>query len=268
MIDRRPAIIVRCAGAADVIACVLFAREHNLLTSIRGGGHSVAGKSVCNDGLMIDLSTMKGIRVDPVSRTVRAQPGLTLGEFDRETQAFSLGTTLGTVSATGISGLTLGGGWGHLHGQFGLALDNLVSIDVVTADGKLLTASSSENEDLFWGVRGSGGNLGIVTSLEYQLHEVGPVLGGAVCHPIGKSKDLVYFFRDWADRIPVRRGSVLPRRPLPGRESTASAAQFRQTDRRSVCTSHLCADAKHVRSVLSCGTTHVREVKLRSHLNR
>jgi FAD/FMN-containing dehydrogenase len=145
MIDRRPAIIARCTGAADVIACVRFAREHNLLTSIRGGGHSVAGKSVCADGLMIDLSAMKGIRVDPARRTARAQTGLTLGEFDRETQAFGLATTLGTVSKTGISGLTLGAGWGHLHAKYGLALDNLISLDVVTADGRLLTASASEN---------------------------------------------------------------------------------------------------------------------------
>lgn len=202
MIDRRPAIIARCAGAGDVIACVRFAREHNLLTSIRGGGHSVAGKSVCDDGLMIDLSAMKGIRVDPARRTARAQTGLTLGEFDRETQAFGLATTLGTVSKTGISGLTLGAGWGHLHAKYGLALDNLISLDVVTADGRLLTASAAENEDLFWGLRGSGGNLGVVTSLEYRLHEVGPVLGGAVCHPIDHAKDVVHFFREWANRIP------------------------------------------------------------------
>jgi FAD/FMN-containing dehydrogenase len=202
MIDRRPAIIARCAGAADVIACVRVAREHDILVSVRGGGHSVAGKSVCDGGLMIDLSSMKGIRVDPAKRTVRAEAGLTLGEFDRETQAFGLATTLGTVSKTGISGLTLGAGWGHLHGKYGLALDNLISLDVVTAAGRLLSASAMENEDLFWGLRGSGGNLGIVTSLEYRLHEVGPVLGGAVCHPTNKAKDLVHFFRDWADRIP------------------------------------------------------------------
>src|SRR5215469_11661226 len=202
MIDRRPAIIARCAGAADVIACVRFAREHDMLTSVRGGGHSVAGKSVCEDGLMIDLSGMKGIRVNPAKKTVRAEPGLTLGEFDRETQAFGLATTLGTVSKTGISGLTLGAGWGHLHAKYGLALDNLISLDVVTADGRLLIATALENEDLFWGLRGSGGNLGIVTSLEYRLHEVGPVLGGAVFHPTNKAKDLVHFFRDWAVRIP------------------------------------------------------------------
>src|SRR6266850_2733530 len=148
MIDRRPAVIARCTGAADVIACVRFAQEHDLLVAVRGGGHSVAGKSVCDGGLMIDLSTMKGIRVDPSRRTVRAETGLTLGEFDRETQAFGLATTLGVVSKTGIAGLTLGGGWGHLHAKYGLALDNLIGADVVTADGRLLTANARENEDL------------------------------------------------------------------------------------------------------------------------
>lgn len=216
MINRRPAVIARCAGAADVIACVRFAREHDVLTSIRGGGHSVAGKSVCEGGLMIDLSGMKGIRVDPARRAARAQAGLTLGEFDRETQAFGLATTLGTVSKTGISGLTLGAGWGHLHGVYGLALDNLISLDVVTADGRLLTTSTSENDDLFWGVRGSGGNLGIVTSLEYRLYEVGPVLGGAVCHAPDKAKDLLLFFRDYADRIPDELAIQCASLTLPG----------------------------------------------------
>lgn len=202
MIDRRPAVIARCTGAADVIACVRFAREHDLLVSIRGGGHSVAGKSVCEGGLMIDLSLMKGIRVDLAKRTARAEAGLILGEFDRETQAFGLATTLGTVTRTGISGLTLGAGWGHLHGKYGLALDNLISADVVTADGKLLTASASENPELFWGLRGSSGNLGVVTSLEYQLHEVGPVFGGAVFHPVAKAREAIRFFREFAQNIP------------------------------------------------------------------
>jgi FAD/FMN-containing dehydrogenase len=178
MIDRRPALIVRCSGAADVIACVNFAREQDVLVSVRGGGHSVAGKSVCDGGLMIDLSAMKGIRVNPAKKTVRAEPGLPLGEFDHETQAFGLATTMGTISKTGISGLTLGAGWGHPHGKYGLALDNLISLDVVTADSRLLTASATDNPDLFLGLRGSGGNLGIVTSLEYRVHDVGPVFAG------------------------------------------------------------------------------------------
>lgn len=202
MIDRRPALIVRCSGAADVIACVQFAREQNALVAIRGGGHSVAGKSVCDGGLMIDLSAMKGIRVDPARKTARAEAGLTLGEFDRETQAFGLATTLGTISKTGISGLTLGAGWGHLHGKYGLALDNLISLDVVTADGRLLTASTRENPDLFWGLRGSGGNLGVVTSLEYRLHEVGTVFAGGVLYPLAFAKEGLRFFREWATTIP------------------------------------------------------------------
>jgi hypothetical protein len=202
MIDRRPAIIARCTGAADVLVCVRFAHEHEMLVAVRGGGHSVAGKSVCDGGLMIDLSAMKGIRVDPARRTVRAQTGLTLGEFDCETQAFGLATTLGVVSKTGIAGLTLGGGWGHLHAKYGLALDNVIGADVVTADGRLLTANASENADLFWGVRGGSGNFGIVTSLEYRLHEVGPVLGGGVFYPVAKAGEVLRFFREFAEVIP------------------------------------------------------------------
>lgn len=202
MIDRRPAIVVSCAGPADVIACVRFAREYDVLVSVRGGGHSVAGKSVCDGGLMIDLSPMKGISVDPVERTARAQAGLKLGEFDHETQAFGLATTLGTVSTTGISGLTLGAGWGNLHAKYGLALDNVLGVDVVTADGRLLKANAQQNEDLFWGTRGGGGNLGIVTSIEYRLHEVGPVLGGGVFYPVTKANDVLRFCREYAATIP------------------------------------------------------------------
>jgi hypothetical protein len=201
-IDRRPGIIARCAGAADVVACVRFAREHNILVSVRGGGHSIAGKAVCDGGLMIDLSGMKGIRVDPGKQIARADPGLTLGEFDRETQAFGLATTLGVVSKTGIAGLTLGGGIGWLVRKHGLACDNVISVDVVTADGRLLTASATENEDLFWGVRGGGGNFGVVTSFEYQLHKVGPVLGGGVIHPVGKTKELLRFYREFTSSCP------------------------------------------------------------------
>jgi len=202
MINRRPAIIARCAGAADVMACVRFAREHDVVVSVRSGGHSVAGKSVCDGGLMIDLSAMKGIRVDPVRRTARAETGLKLGEFDRETQAFGLATTLGTVSTTGIAGLTLGAGFGHLMAKYGLAVDNVIGADVVTADGRLLTTNAAENEDLFWGIRGSGGNLGVVTSLEYRLHEVGAVVGGAVFYPASKAKEVLHFCRDYAETIP------------------------------------------------------------------
>jgi len=202
MIDRRPAVIARCIGAADVIECVRFAREYDVLVAVRGGGHSVAGKSVCDGGLVIDLSAMKGIRVDPARRTVRAETGLKLGEFDQETQAFGLATTLGVVPTVGIAGLTLGGGWGNLHAKYGLAIDNVMGADVVTADGQLLSANETENPDLYWAVRGGGGNFGIVTSLEYRLHPVGPVFGGAVFHPAAKAKAVLHFWREYVASIP------------------------------------------------------------------
>src|SRR5579863_3435050 len=196
MIDRRPVAIARCTGAADVIASVRFAREHELLLSVRGGGHSIAGKAVCDGGLMIDLSLMKGMRVDPRRRTVRAETGVKLGEFDRETQAFGLATTQGVVPTVGMSGLTLGGGWGQLHGKHGLAIDNVISADVVTANGSLLTVSATENPDLFWGIRGGSGNFGVVTSLEYQLHEVGPVYAGLLVYPLDTARDILSLYRD------------------------------------------------------------------------
>src|SRR5215468_3326398 len=172
MIDRRPALIARCAGVADVIAAVNFARTHQVLVSIRGGGHNAPGNAVCQGGLMIDLTGMRAVRIDPVRRTARAEGGATWGDFDRETQAFGLATTGGSVSDTGIAGLTLGGGLGWLAGKYGLSCDNLVSVDLVTADGTLLILSANENSDLFWGLRGGGGNFGVVTSFEYQLHPV------------------------------------------------------------------------------------------------
>jgi FAD binding domain/Berberine and berberine like len=203
MIDRRPAVIVRCAGAGDVVGAVNFARDHDLALAVRGGGHSAAGSSVCDRGLMIDLSPMKGIRVDPARATARAEPGLTWGEFDRETQAFGLATTGGVVSTTGIAGLTLGGGIGWLGRTHGLSCDNLLSVDVVTADGRLLTASAEENPDLFWAVRGGGGNFGVVTSFEYRLHKVGPtVLGGLLIWPRPMARDVLRLFRDFTQAAP------------------------------------------------------------------
>ena len=202
MIDKRPAMIVRCAGAADVIQGVDFAQTHALALSVRGGGQSVAGTAVSDGGLMLDLSPMKGIRVDPARRTAQAQAGLTLGEFDHETQAFGLATTLGVVSMTGIAGLTLGGGLGWLNGKHGLACDNLLSADVVTADARLLTASREENGDLFWGVRGGGGNFGVVTSFEYQLHPVGPVLGGGLRYSAAEARDFLRFYHEFASTCP------------------------------------------------------------------
>jgi FAD/FMN-containing dehydrogenase len=202
MIDQRPALIARCAGAADVIAGVQFARAHNLLVSVRGGGHNVAGNAVCDGGLMLDLSPMQGIRVDPAGRTVRAEPGLTWCDFDRETQAFGLATTGGLFSTTGIAGLTLGGGLGWLNGLYGLACDNLLSADVVTADGQLLTASDAEHPDLFWGLRGGGGNFGIVTSFEKRLHPVGPVLAGLLFYPMAKAREVFRFYREYMPESP------------------------------------------------------------------
>jgi FAD/FMN-containing dehydrogenase len=174
MIDKRPAAILRCAGVADVIDAVRFARERGLPVAVRGGGHGVAGNALRDDAVVVDLSRMKGIRVDPQARTARAEAGVTLGELDRETQAFGLAAPLGVVSQTGIAGLTLGGGIGWLRRKHGLASDNLVSLDVVTADGRLVTASEQENADLFWGLRGGGSGLGVVTSFEYRVHPVGP----------------------------------------------------------------------------------------------
>jgi FAD/FMN-containing dehydrogenase len=202
MIDKRPAMIVRCAGTADVIQGVNFARTHDLLLSVHGGGHSVAGNAVCDGGLMLDLSPMKGVRIDPARRSAQAQAGMTLGEFDHETQALGLATTLGVVSVTGIAGLTLGGGLGWLNGKYGLACDNLLSADVVTADGQLLTASDEENEDLFWGIRGGGGNFGVVTSFKYQLHPVGPVLGGGLRYSAAQARDFLRFYHEFASTCP------------------------------------------------------------------
>jgi FAD/FMN-containing dehydrogenase len=202
MVDRRPAMIVRCAGVADVIGGVEFARSHDVPLSIHGGGHSVAGKAVCDGGLMLDLSPMKGIRVDPARRRAEAQAGLTLGEFDHETQAFGLATTLGVVSVTGIAGLTLGGGLGWLNGLHGLACDNLVSADVVTADGRLLRATEEENEDLFWGIRGGAGNFGVVTSFGYRLHPISTVLGGGLSYPLSEAHEVLRFYHEFASGCP------------------------------------------------------------------
>jgi hypothetical protein len=202
MIDHRPALIARCAGAADVVACVDFARAQGLEVSIRGGGHNVSGKAVCDGGLMIDLAAMKGVRVDPRHRTAQAEPGLTLAELDGDCQRFGLATPTGIVSPTGIAGLTLGGGIGWLGGKHGLACDNVMSVDIVTADGKLLTASPTAHPDLFWAVRGGGANLGVVTSFEYRLHEVGPVLGGAVVWPLDQAKRVLRFYDEFAQSCP------------------------------------------------------------------
>ena len=202
MIDKRPAVIARCAGEADVVRSVQFAQDQDLRVAVRGGGHSVAGYSTCDGGLLIDLSTMKGLRVDPARRTALAQPGLRLGEFDRETQEFGLATPLGIVANTGIAGLTLGGGLGWLNGKYGLACDNLLSAHVVTASGRLLTASATEHADLFWGLRGGGGNFGIVTLFEYQLRPVGPIIGGMTVYSLSEAKQVLSRYGELCHECP------------------------------------------------------------------
>lgn len=203
MFDRHPAIIARCQGVVDVVGAVNFARQHDLLISVRGGGHNVAGNAVCDRGLMIDLSSMRGVWVDPVARTAQVQGGATWGDLDRETQAFGLATPGGLVSTTGVAGLTLAGGYGYLRKKYGLSCDNLLSVQMVTADGQVLKASETENADLFWGIRGGGGNFGIVTSFEFRLYPVGPnVLNLLVLYPAEKSKEILRKCYDYLATAP------------------------------------------------------------------
>ena len=198
MIDKRPAIIAMCTEVKDIINCVNFARTHKLLVSIKGGGHSVAGKAVCEDGLMINLSQMKNVIVDSVNKTVTVESGATIGDLDIETQKFGLATPVGIVSKTGIAGLTLGGGIGYLGRKYGLTLDNLISVKLVSANGDLVSANEEENPDLFWALRGGGGNFGVVTSFEFKLYEVGPeVMTAQVFYPIEDAKQVLQFYRDF-----------------------------------------------------------------------
>ncbi len=202
MIDRKPSMIVRCRGTDDVVSCVNFARDHGIPLSIRGGGHNVAGNAVCDDGLAIDLSLMKDVRVDPERRVATAGGGTLLREFDLKTQEFGLATTFGIVSNTGIAGLTLGGGVGYLMRKHGLACDNLLGVQIVTADGRVLRADAQENADLFWAVRGAGANFGVVTSFEFRLHPVSKILFGALVHPPDRAHDVLRIFRKFAEGAP------------------------------------------------------------------
>jgi FAD/FMN-containing dehydrogenase len=222
LIDRRPALIVQCSGAADVVDAVNFAREQGLVLSIKAGGHNVAGNAVNDGGIVLDLSQMRGVHVDPDAQTVRVQGGATWGDLDRETQLFGLAVPGGVVSTTGVAGLTLHGGVGHLRRKHGLSIDNLISVDIVTADGQFRQASASENEDLFWAVRGAGSNFGVVTSFEFQAHPVGPmVFVGAIFYPFEEAKTILPAWRDFMTAAPEELSSlaicwsVPPHPPFP-----------------------------------------------------
>jgi FAD/FMN-containing dehydrogenase len=205
MIDRRPAVAVRCRGAADVCAAVRFARDQGLRLSVKGGGHNIAGSAVCDGGVLVDLSPMRSVRVEPQRRVAHVEGGCTLADFDREAQAFGLATPLGINSTTGIGGLTVGGGFGWLSRSLGLTVDNLLSADVVTAEGELVRASASENPDLFWAIRGGGGNFGVVTSFELRLHRVGPtVTSGLVVHPLDDAPAVLRFYREFIKTAPEK----------------------------------------------------------------
>jgi FAD/FMN-containing dehydrogenase len=215
MIDRRPALIARPRGAADVVAAVNYAREEGLAVAVRSGGHNIAGNAIADDALLIDLAHMRGVRVDPKARTARAGAGTLWGEFDHETQAFGLATPGGRVTTTGVGGFTLGGGYAWLSPKYGLTIDNLISADVVTADGQFVTASETENEELFWGLRGGGGNFGVVTSFEFRLHPVGPmVMGGLVGWPIAEAPRLLRKWRDFMDAAPDELSSAFVQLPM------------------------------------------------------
>ncbi|HEY1278014.1 MAG TPA: FAD-binding oxidoreductase [Thermoleophilaceae bacterium] len=215
-IDRRPACVARCTGVADVVAAVRFARERDLLVAVRSGGHGVGGHAVCDDGLVIDLSPMKGIRVDPVAHTAGAEAGVLWGELDRETQLHGLATVGGIVTHTGIGGLTLGGGIGWLTRKHGSTVDNLLSADLVTAEGELLVTSEDENPDLFWGIRGGGGNFGVVTSFDFRVHPVGPiVLAGPIVHPLEDAREVLGFYREFIATAPDELTTILYLRVAP-----------------------------------------------------
>lgn len=216
MIDRKPALIARCTSPEDVVRAIEFGRTQNLLISIRGGGHNIAGNAVCNDGLMIDLSLMKRVEVDPGTRRASVEPGCTLADFDAAVQAHGLATPLGINSTTGVAGLTLGGGFGWLSRKYGMTIDNLLSADVVTADGSQLHASESENTDLFWGLRGGGGNFGVITRFEFQLHPVGPdVLSGLIVFPFDQAKQVISQFARFTLTMPEELNVWMVTRKAP-----------------------------------------------------
>jgi len=237
MIERRPGLVIRCSSAADVSHAVRFAREHDLVLAVRGGGHNIAGNALCDGGVMLDLSPMKSVEVNPSARTARVGGGATLADFDREAQAFGLATPLGVNSTTGVAGLTLGGGFGWLSRRFGLTIDDLLSAEVVLANGEVVRASATESPDLFWALRGGGGNFGVVTSFEFRLHPVGPeVLAGLIVHPLDAARDVLRFYRDFLPTTPdefvcwfvMRKAPPLPFLPAEwhGKEILALAVCY------------------------------------------
>ncbi|MEE8555684.1 MAG: FAD-binding oxidoreductase [bacterium] len=216
MIDKKPALIVRCSGVVDVIDAVNFAREQNLPLSVRGGGHNIAGTALCDGGIVIDFSAMKAVHVNPAAQTVRVQPGAALGDVDRETQCFGQAVPGGYISTTGISGLTLGGGFGWLSRKYGYTCDNLLSVDLVAADARFLTASADKHADLFWGLRGGGGNFGVVTSYEFRTHPVGPtVVAGLILYPMEKAREVIRFYREFTAQAPEELTCMLMLRTAP-----------------------------------------------------
>ena len=215
-IDKRPGLVVRCSGPADVMQAVRFARQHDLLIAVRAGGHNIAGKGVCDGGMLVDVSQMRSVRVDRVAKTAWVAPGATLGDFDRETQAFGLTTPIGINSTTGISGLTLGGGFGWTTRKFGMTVDNLIAADVVTAEGEMIRASAMENSDLFWALCGGGGNFGIVTGFEFRLHALGPqVLSGLIVHPLADAPGLLREYRKFVAAAPDELSTWVVLRKAP-----------------------------------------------------
>jgi len=223
MIDKHPTAIVKCAGVADVIHSVNFARENSLPLAIKGGGHNVAGNAVCDDGLVIDFSNMKSVRVDPRNRTARVEPGATWGEFDHQSQLFDLATPGGLNSTTGVAGFTLGGGIGWLMSKHGLTCDNLISADLVTAEGNFVVASADENPDLFWGLKGGGGNFGVVTSFEFQLHPLPTILAGPLVYSLDMAEDVIKFVRDFNSDAPDELGQGCSFRPMPDGSQAVTA---------------------------------------------
>ncbi len=262
MIDRRPALIARCTSPDDVVQAIRFARKHDLLTSVRGGGHNIAGNAVCDGGIMIDLSLMKTVQVDPNARRAAVESGCTLADFDKAAQAHGLATPLGINSTTGVAGLTLGGGFGWLSRKYGMTVDNLLSADVVTADGSQVHASETENPDLFWGLRGGGGNFGIVTGFQFQLHPVGPnVLSGLIVFPFAQAKEVLTQFARFSETMPDELNVWMVARKAPPLPFLPEAVHGKEIIALALCHAGDPAEgAKLIEPLRGFGTAHGEHV--------